>query len=189
MKLFDEVADATWPAAGTSWPSFSNPVAMTELRSVSDDWASAPAPVPVLPAAEPLPALLPVLVAALVAAAAAVVVVPFAAAAVVVVPLPPLPVVEPLPVVAPLPVPVVAPLPVLPFPAAGLAARTALPVEAAAATVLVTVTVLAVPALHVSSDVAATESERERSAKMKAFLENMVPDYTRENEAMTGGGE
>ena len=27
--VFDEVNDATWPAVGTSWPLFSNPVAMT----------------------------------------------------------------------------------------------------------------------------------------------------------------
>ena len=33
MKLFDDVRDATWPAVGVSWPSFSKPVAMTDWRS------------------------------------------------------------------------------------------------------------------------------------------------------------
>jgi hypothetical protein len=28
-KLFDDVSDATWPAAGTSCPLFANPVAIT----------------------------------------------------------------------------------------------------------------------------------------------------------------
>ena len=40
MKLFVDVADATWPAVGWSWPSFSKPVAMTLGSSVSDDWGS-----------------------------------------------------------------------------------------------------------------------------------------------------
>lgn len=36
MKLFDEVNDATWPAVGTSWPLFSNPVAITAgLRAIT----------------------------------------------------------------------------------------------------------------------------------------------------------
>ena len=48
MKLFVDVADATWPASGWSWPSFAKPVAMTELRRVSELWASPPAaPLPV----------------------------------------------------------------------------------------------------------------------------------------------
>jgi hypothetical protein len=29
MKLLTEVKEATWPAAGVSWPSFSKPVAIT----------------------------------------------------------------------------------------------------------------------------------------------------------------
>lgn len=43
MKLFDEVADATWPAVGTCWPSDSKPVAMTFGSRVSELWASPPA--------------------------------------------------------------------------------------------------------------------------------------------------
>lgn len=40
MKLFDEVADATWPAVGTCWPSDSKPVAMTFGSRVSELWGS-----------------------------------------------------------------------------------------------------------------------------------------------------
>lgn len=34
MKLLLDVRDATWPAAGTCWPSFSKPFAMTEGSNV-----------------------------------------------------------------------------------------------------------------------------------------------------------
>ena len=53
MKLLEEVREGTWPASGTFCPSFSKPVAMTELSSVSEDWTSAP------PAALPAAALSP----------------------------------------------------------------------------------------------------------------------------------
>ena len=42
MKLFEDVSDGTCPASGWSWPSFSNPVAMTDWRRVNDDCASLP---------------------------------------------------------------------------------------------------------------------------------------------------
>jgi hypothetical protein len=48
MKLFPEVKDATWPASWTAWPSFKNPVAITELRRVSEFWASGLSSVAVL---------------------------------------------------------------------------------------------------------------------------------------------
>ena len=36
MKLFEDVSEGTWPATGTFCPSFSNPVAMTDARRVSE---------------------------------------------------------------------------------------------------------------------------------------------------------
>ena len=49
MKLFEEVRDGTWPATGTSCPLFSNPVATSDERRVSDVWGS------LLVAAAPFP--------------------------------------------------------------------------------------------------------------------------------------
>jgi len=42
MKLLLEVRDATWPAAGTCWPSFSKPFAITAGSRVKEVCAFPP---------------------------------------------------------------------------------------------------------------------------------------------------